>query len=222
MDARTQAPWWAHLVCLVVAGLLFGALALASRQGHWLLTLLVALVASPGLMYLVGAVVMRRTFGDLFDPRHASWAFLADVFLAILLALAASQWRSLQGSGRLYEFMRSPWWLGVAIAVGLGVSLGWHYLIDGPNYLKVPGGEALLSDPTKLVHDKIAYFVLSAGLIWAAVPVLVYGSWSAAATWLMAGCFLMWIGGNLHDALVGLDIFRLHQPFDWTTGRPLA
>ena len=213
----TTAPLWAHLVCFAIAGGLFAAVAASSRGGQPLLTLMLGLVASPGLMALVGTTVMHRPLGQIFDPEHCSWAFLADIPLAFALALASAQWPKLHGSG----VMSSGWWLLIAIAAGITAAVVFHFVLDAPNYLKVPGGRALLSDPTKLIHDEITYFVLSAGLVWAVLPVLVYGSWSVAAPWLICAYLLAWIGGSVHDTIVGLDFFQLHGPYDWANFRPL-
>jgi hypothetical protein len=38
----------------------------------------------------------------------------------------------------------------------------------------------------------------------------------------MVGCFLVWVGGSIHDSVVPLDIFKLHHAYDWANFRPIT
>jgi hypothetical protein len=227
-SAHTTAPLWAYLVCLLIAGLLTWQIIVLGRHGDWAAVLLLALLSSPGLMLLGKVGLMRDSVAELFDPHRASWAFLADFALAGVVALAASAWPHLVPG----QFFTSGWWLLLAIVGGVAASLAWSFGLDRPAYRQTATGTELLGDPTKLIHDNVAYFVLSITLLYLAVPVLGRGDWSTSTPWLMSGLFSLWVLGGVADAVRkqpnfqarsnwGLDIFNLHGIFDWTTFRPI-
>jgi hypothetical protein len=221
----TRAPLWVHLLCFSVALLLFIVIVIVNDISHTGqrvgLTVALAALASVGLTALVGMVMERRPLFDgqqtappLFHLKDSSWAALADVFLVALVGLAAAYRPSLNDGGLMF----SRWWILIALAAGLVAAVGFHFVLDAPNYVKT-GAESLLSAPTKLVHNEITYFVLAASLVYLAVPILLTSSWSSWVPWLIVGCLAIWIVGGIRDK--GLDLYRLHRPYDYANHRPL-
>ncbi len=215
----TKAPIWAHLACFAIAVLLYGAITTAGWSGHYWLVLVLALLASPGLMTFAAVVIERRQLGVILDLKHQSWAFMfGDLALAALLAIASSQWPR-QNIGRgLFD---THWWWLVGLAAGVTLAVAFHFFLDKSNYVAA-GAIDQLSAPTKLIHDEIAYFVLAGSLVYLAVPVLVYGDWASWAPYVIVACFLIWIGGGVHDTKANLDPHFLHPSYDWANFRPLT
>lgn len=219
VPAGYQAPLWATILCRGVALILFLMIMSAAFNGHWLVVGVTAWFASHGLAIIFRGLIGGHSLREVFDPKTQSWAFLADVLLAVAIGALSYNLQFLDTQG----WHTKARWIFPLLAgcYVLGVVAGyvWHNLLDRPNY-ENHGGGALLGDPWKIIHDLTTYTVYVATLVALLVIVMSYlvswtQHWPALVMALIAAGIWAY-GGMVHDAK-GLDMFRLHDAFDWFT-----
>jgi hypothetical protein len=207
-----HAPKRAYAVCFLVALAFFSCIVWLDHSGQWLLAGLVAAASS----YTVMAVARNIIEGSdlpLFDLKHGSWAFLIGDAGLGLAVMAGSYTRN------SHHWDNSSWgssttWAAVALIVGYGMGLGFHYVLDKGGYTKVRA-DALLYSPSKMAHDFVTYPALAGAMVYICVPVAFSSIWRYnTGPYLMMLAFLVWIVGVAHDAS-GLDVWKLHPVYDW-------
>lgn len=125
------------------------------------------------------------------NPRNASWAFLADPFVAAAIAILAAQ-RPVLRQAEVQVV------LGVAVAAMLLGALGIR-LLDKGRYSQ---SNALGSyhSLSKYVHDFFCLPLLLGSLAGMTVAAVVFGAVNGWF-WVAAGCVGVWVIGAAKDTL---------------------
>jgi len=197
---RAQQLFQAALV--IYALLMYLGLVSSVCIGTWWLAVLLVLTTSPQLLAFLAFTLEGRLLSELFDVRHQAWSFMfGDTFvLTTAFAVCAVGWAHVPAD----SMFRSGGWMLIALVIGSIAGFAFHAWDTG-NYVK-EGAGAVISSPTKLAHDFVAYPVLFGSLVCVGIPVLVH--WSNASWWLIL-CLVAQIG------LMVLDTLRATHP-DWS------
>lgn len=145
-----------------------------SRIVDWLaglhigLVLVIALMISPGNMFLLGWVGESRTI-PVWDNQWRS-LIVGDPCLAVSFTAAIWLTRSLPEKGWWYS---SFWQTAVLLAV-FGAFIWWRYFWDGKNYLP-----AELWSPTKIYHDVVLIIGYGYMMVFVLTPALLATGWGA-------------------------------------------
>ncbi len=170
MTARI--PYSAFIVLMAVyAMFIFYGLVRSVINGHWVMAVVFALLASPVPMALTRFFVENGSVRDMFDFRLQSWTFLfGDVFaLPFTAAMATLGWMGLDKVGG--HWYTSHIWMFASAVIGVLAGIGFHVMDSGAYRAAEAAGS--LNSPTKLVHDFVAYPVLFGALVCVGVPLLV-------------------------------------------------
>ena len=195
---------------MVIAGVVsFGLLVAGGRNGTpWVA--LVPFILSPLCLLIIRLTLEDGRPDGLFNLQTQSWAFMIGDSVALtLMALGgALAWGDKKESFK--PFFLSNGWIALCVLIGLAAAFGWHFLLDGPGYIKGGYGE-LLGSPSKLWHDFPVYGALFGGLVYLAIPAIFqsFSTWG----WLCLLGFVMWGGlGYADNSIHKLNPANLHPP----------
>lgn len=195
---------------MVIAGLAaFAALVAGVRTGN-LWAAVVPFLVSPVALLIIRLTLEPKGPDGLLDLRTQSWAFLlGDTFALPLVALGGVlAWRIKKMD--FHPFFLSPWWIVVCLVIGAMAAYGWHFLLDGPGYIKA-GYDDLLGSPSKQWHDFPVYGSLFGGLVYLAVPSLIHSFKEYG--WICLVGFALWgLFGLADNTIHKLDPADLHPP----------
>ena len=124
-----------------------------------------ALVTSPVAMWLIRFLVEQWPTTHMFSLKTQAWAFVIGDWACLPAALFF-----LTRGWRADGFFATWWWVLAAFLIGY-LAMWLFGLIDAPRY-EVAGATALLSSPTKIWHDWVAYPLLASLIIWSGIPQL--------------------------------------------------
>jgi hypothetical protein len=201
-------------VIMLVAGVAaFALLVNGGRSGNlWMA--LVPLILSPVCLFIIRLTLEDGRPAGLLSLKTQSWAFLIGDSLALpLMALGGLlAWKFKRDE--FAPFFLSYWWIALCVVIGIAAAYGWHYLLDGPGYIKGGHGD-LLGSPSKLWHDFPVYGALVGGLVYLAIPAIFQGFTSYG--WLCLLGLVLWVLLGLADNTIHkLNPANLHPPVSQT------
>lgn len=192
------------IVCALV---LYFSLVENVQRGRWRSSLVMVLVASPGLL-LALALTLERRIPDIFAlPRALT---LGDTFcLTGVAAIAALCWRRLAvRRGLLLKI----------VSLGIGFFGGYAFhRIDSQTYI-AQGAGAMVNSPTMLAHDFVTIPVLFGALWCLGWPILRRGSWHR---WVILALLAVWAWLVFVDAQQGFDLWAVHVEWNTRTFSPI-
>jgi hypothetical protein len=110
-----------------------------------------------------------------YNPRQQSWAFLADFYAIGPMFFVAARAQSKLPHNVFFTGALWPFWALASLALGLGLS--WVFRRgEGKGY-----DVLRYTSYTKLLHNGVAFTVLSSLIIYSLIPLFFTGVWSGGA-----------------------------------------